>query len=109
MAVADDPDAKYIDVVSVGVHIGVGIRMPRTPAVYERKRKWALDRQRDAEAWRLRLEAAPWRENYSSAKEEEEEVQRQLDEMVEARRLFVCLRTSSRGVGQMLPWSLWGL
>ena len=86
MSVADDPDANFINVVSVGVPTGVGIRMPRTPAVYGRKRKWALDKQRDAEAWRSPWEAAPWRDNYSSAKEEEVEVQRQFDEMVEAKK-----------------------
>ena len=61
MTEADDPDPGVIDLIAAGVPIGVGVRMPRTPAIYARKRKWSLDQQRNSEAWSLPLEAAPWR------------------------------------------------
>ena len=38
-----DPDWKYIADLEEGVDIGVGVVMPRTPAVFEEKVKWSLD------------------------------------------------------------------
>ena len=39
----DDPDWKFIADLEEGVSIGVGVVMPRTPAVFEEKVKWSLD------------------------------------------------------------------
>eukprot|EP00972_Heterocapsa_arctica_P013818 2037897-Heterocapsa_arctica.AAC.1 len=63
---AGDPDVQVCEFTSVGVWLGVDKRMPRTPAVFERKRKWRLDETGD-EASRTM-----WAENYSSAKERPE-------------------------------------
>jgi hypothetical protein len=43
-----DPDyAVFASKYVVGVPMGVGVKMPRTPAVFPPKKKWALERQRD--------------------------------------------------------------
>ena len=39
---AGDPDWRVMDTFARGVRIGVGVRMPRTPAVFPPKRKWRL-------------------------------------------------------------------
>ena len=41
-----DPDHAGITRYAGGVKIGVGIKMPRTPAVFERKTRWSLPHQR---------------------------------------------------------------
>ena len=38
-----DPDWKFFEELVDGVPVGVGVRMPRTPHVYDEKVKWALD------------------------------------------------------------------
>ncbi len=77
-----DPDAGFIDQIATGVPIGVGVRLPRTPAVFPRKRKWAMSRQHDAELWKSPWVASPWRDNYPSAQAELAEVRNQLEELV---------------------------
>jgi len=66
---AGDPDYEILDSYPVGVRIGVGVVLPRTPAVYEERVKWRLPEQgalsdKYAEA---EVEGA-WRANYTSAK-----------------------------------------
>ncbi len=77
---ADDPDVAGLDRFSSGVRIGVGVRMPRTPAVYKRKTRWRAHPQADPrDAAALGFEAA-WRDNYRPAKIHQAEVKRQLDD-----------------------------
>ncbi len=61
-----DPDHAGMEHFCKGVRIGVGTVMPRTPAVYARKRKWRLEGQGDpefdAEGERRALGDA-WRDN----------------------------------------------
>ena len=70
-----DPDWRQLDqgsfAYSRGVPIGVGIKMPRTPAVFERKTKWRCLDQSDFVADR---------DNYNSA----EQVAPQLEELFQA-------------------------
>ncbi len=82
MSEAGDPDSTCIDLIAPGVPIGVGTRLPRTPAVYARKKKWSIAGQQDPEAWRDAWEPQPWRDNYSSADAVEEEIERQLEQLV---------------------------
>ena len=42
---AGDPDWRYMDKLARGVHVGVEVKMPSTPSVYVRKRKWAIKSQ----------------------------------------------------------------
>ncbi len=42
---AGDPDAEAMLRYIEGVPIGVGIKMPRTPAVHERRRRWSIAEQ----------------------------------------------------------------
>ncbi len=64
---AGDPDWQALDVVSTGVPIGVGMRLPRTLAVYGPRKKWALPGQEDPNAWRRQWHGSEWQENYASA------------------------------------------
>ncbi len=75
---AQDADYASIDIIAQGVPIGVNHRLPRTPAVYPRRRKWKLDGQGDPNKWLQRWEARGWRTNYSSATEVADEIESQL-------------------------------
>ncbi len=81
-----DPDHKAIDHFGRGVRIGVGVKMPRTPAVYHRKRRWRLEGQGDP-GFDLQEERAAlgdtWRENYASAKLHDRAILAQLEEAVD--------------------------
>ncbi len=82
---AEDGDHGAADLIAPGVPIGVRHRLPRTPAVYPRRRKWRLSGQEDPEAWRGDgWQKAEWRENYSSATLVADEVEQQLEELVAA-------------------------
>ena len=63
-----------------GVRVGVGVKLPRVPAVYTRKRKWRLKEQEDPEAclWYDDAQGAD-NQNYASAKELAEAVKEQLE------------------------------
>ncbi len=62
-----------------GVRVGVGVRLPRTPAVYPRKRRW---RSYDEDAQRQFDDAidgvSAWQVNYKSALLQKDEIHRQL-------------------------------
>ncbi len=79
---ADDADVAIIGRVTAGVPIGVGVRLPRTPAVYHRRRHWRLAAQDDPQAWRLPWVGPEWRSNYLTAREEQDELERQLEDHV---------------------------
>jgi len=66
---AGDPDYEILDAYLVGVRIGVGVILPRTPAVYEERVKWRLPEQEalSDESADPEVEGA-WRANYTSAK-----------------------------------------
>ncbi len=84
LRVAQDPDLGCWSLYARGVPLGVQDRLPRTPAVYERKRKWRLEDQKDANLWNTPLEELPWRENYASVRPHKDELKRQLEELVAA-------------------------
>ena len=44
---AGDPDAEIFGTYPSGVRIGVGQKLPRTPAVFDRKTAWRLESQAD--------------------------------------------------------------
>ncbi len=79
---AGDPDWKGMTQFAAGIRLGVGRRMPRTPAVYKRKRRWRIPEQADAEGWDGQSVSGVWRDNYRSAKGQRAEVKRQLEEHV---------------------------
>ncbi len=74
-----DADVAGMEHFCRGVRIGVGVRLPRTPAVYPRKRRW---RSFDEEAHRRWEEEADgstaWQINYRSAQLQKDEIHRQL-------------------------------
>ncbi len=79
---ARDPDAAIISEYIEGVPIGVGVRLPRTPAVFDRRTKWSLPEQRLKEAHLADPLSFDWRTNYLSTEPHLEEVERQLEELV---------------------------
>ena len=77
---ADNPDWRILDRYAVGVPLGVDVRLPRTPAVFEQKKKWRLASQASPAIWEQPSCAQAWRDNYTSAKTHIVEVDRQLKE-----------------------------
>ncbi len=77
-----DPDWKGMSQFATGIRLGVGVRMPRTPAVYARKRRWRIPEQSDPDAWKEQTISGVWRDNYRSAKNQRAEVKRQLEDHV---------------------------
>ncbi len=63
-----DPDPAGMNHFAKGVRLGVGVRLPRTPAVYARKAHWRLPEQADADYRDPVSTDAIWRDNYRSAK-----------------------------------------
>ncbi len=105
---AADPDWRGMDRFATGIRLGVGVRMPRTPAVYARKTRWRIAEQAEADGWDMQTIGSVWRENYRTAKTQRAEVRRQLDEHVqqglafrlkpdEARARYPSLQVASLG------------
>ena len=68
---AEDPEVG-IGNFAKGVRVGPGVRMPRLPALYKRKKKWRLASQADPRNYLEDEEAGgehTWRRNYSSLDE----------------------------------------
>ncbi len=51
LEVAEDPDSEILTAYAKGVVLGAEERLPRTPAVFTRKRKWRLE---DTSEWSQR-------------------------------------------------------
>ncbi len=105
---ATDPDAAGLGRFGLGVRLGVGSRLPRTPAVYAKKRRWKLQEQYDPEGWQHPSTESAWRDNYRSAELQADEIDRQLRDHAargmalrltpeEASRRFPGLKVSSLG------------
>ena len=79
LADADDPDAAWLRALprEKGVPIGVGVKMPRVPAVFPPKVKWRLEEVTDP--WEPALN-----DNYQSCEGHEEWMARYADKEVEA-------------------------
>ena len=74
----EDEDFAWLEeVAEEGVHIGVDQEMPRVPAVFEEKTKWNLDFTEDPFADSMA-------ENYKSAEENAEDIERQVMEEVQS-------------------------
>ena len=91
---SSDPVISLGD-ISRGVRVGQGVRLPRLPALYQRKRKWRLPDQDDPTAYlESEIVGDPmWRQNYSSIKEHVSRVLAVLDDQ------------SSRGQAQKMSQS----
>ncbi len=78
-----DPDRRGLDQYGRGVRLGIGVRLPRMPAVFGPKRQWRLAEQRHADD----LEGVPveavWMDNYKSVVVHRSLVEAQLDDHYE--------------------------
>ncbi len=85
LVLGGDPDHRGMEHFARGVRLGVSSRLPRTPAVFARKRRWRLEGQGDpsfdAVAERLALGEA-WRDNYEAAIVHEQAILDQLEDAV---------------------------
>ncbi len=81
-----DPDWRGMEHFCRGVRLGVSHRLPRTPAVYSRKRRWRLEGQSnpdfDVEAERQSL-GGTWRDNYEAAIVHDAAILQQLEDAVQ--------------------------
>ncbi len=88
LALGGDPDHKGMEHYARGVRLGVSAKLPRTPAVFARKRRWRLEGQGDpsfdAAAERLALGDA-WRDNYDAAILHRDAIHEQLLDAVDRR------------------------
>ncbi len=88
LALGGDPDHRGMEHYARGVRLGVSSKLPRTPAVFARKRRWRLEGQGDpnfdAAAERLAL-GDSWRHNYDEAIVHEQAILDQLEDAVERR------------------------
>jgi hypothetical protein len=103
-----DPDPAGMEHFARGIRIGVGVRLPRTPAVYARKTRWRLPEQASADPDAdLDLDSI-WLDNYRTAKDNVSAIEAQLDDHVrrgladrvdaaEAERRYPGLRVASLG------------
>jgi hypothetical protein len=82
LRICQDPDAEAIDCYCEGVRLGHRMRMPRTPAVYEKKDSWRIkyvDPSTIAKSW------AP---NYKTARERQEVIEAKVNEDLAAGRMI---------------------
>ncbi len=77
-----DPDPAGMEHFARGIRIGVGVKLPRTPAVYSRKTRWRLPEQSGADADAEVGVEAVWLDNYRTAKENLGAIEQQLDDHV---------------------------
>ena len=99
LAESGDPDHEVFSSYASGVRIGVGARMPRTPAIYERRNKWRLPSQ--ANPIPEDLDAEPegaWRANYVSAQLMEKEVEKELESLAENNKALEVPEAQARRV-----------
>ncbi len=86
LALGGDPDHRGMEHYVKGVRLGVSYRLPRTPAVFARKRRWRLEGQGDpnfdAASERCALGDA-WRDNYEAAIVHQDAIHEQLVDAVE--------------------------
>eukprot|EP00974_Lingulodinium_polyedra_P045619 4375412-Lingulodinium_polyedra.AAC.1 len=73
-----DPDWEVCKSYEVGVRVGVGVRLPRTPLVFPEKVRWNVPGQEDADV--AAVFAGARRDNYTSAEKRKEEVRKVLED-----------------------------
>ena len=98
LAAAEDPDAEGITGFVRGVPLGVGVKLPRLPALYRKKAKWRLEEQREVHRTEYVDDFPVFLPNYASAQANIEALRRVLDADVEA---GLVERTTREDVGSL--------
>ena len=83
-----DPDPAVISDYATGVRLGVGVKMPRAPAVFARKRRWKYAEQEYADRRDINDIEATWRDNYKSVQLHVDEVEAQWEDLVKRHLAF---------------------
>ena len=83
----EDPAAHMLGRYAAGVRYGVGVKLPRLPAIWRRKRHWRLSEQRRPSDQFTRDPEGHFyegtiRRNYRSARDLEASVREELEQMV---------------------------
>jgi len=96
MAECQDPEGAFFDWLLLGVPVGAGVRLPRTPAIFERKTSWTLP-------WLEEEDAPRWVDNYSSARDRPEVLRKGfLEEEAEGMMVRTTLREAQQKYGPRL-------
>ncbi len=98
-----DPDHHAMDHFGRGVRLGVGVKLPRTPAVYARKRRWRLEGQGDPSfdlAGERDALGEEWRDNYVSARLHQRAI---LEQLEDAEDRGLALRLSAEEAAHHFP------
>ena len=104
----DDPAAHMLGQFAGGVRYGVGVRLPRLPAIWRRKRHWRLCEQRRPSALFVQdpeglLYEGAIRRNYRSARDLEASVRKELEQMVrDGKSIKMSLRQAQARFGKRL-------
>ena len=93
-----DPDVAILRTYDVGVPIGLGVELPRTPLVFPEKHKWSIQEQ---ETWGGDSEQAQSfigvdRDNYPSAHLYDEALEEALEEQVQKGHAFKLTELAAR-------------
>ncbi len=111
---AGDPDRRGISVYYGGVRLGINHKMPRTPAIFARKKHWNLPEQWHADVRDEVPSTGAWRDNYATARAYADLIHQQLVDHhqrglalrlppVVARREFPGLTVMSLGAVAKVP------
>ena len=93
-----DPDWELPESMAEGVPLGVGVELPRTPAVYEEQVKWSLEEDYDGAIHEV--------SNYESVRGHESEVLRLFQEEEQEGWMRRRLRNTAAGCSWQ-GWELW--
>ena len=83
LSIAEDPDAPALDCYAEGMFLGHNRRMPRTPAVFEEKKKWRLGYVPPED------HSVEWVKNYSTAEENLKAVKTKIKEDLLEKRMVL--------------------
>ena len=96
---AQDPEVGIGQYAS-GVRIGPGVRLPRLPALYKRKKKWRLPEQADPLDYMDEEQSgeSPWRANYSTLAALADKVTEVLDDQAERGQVLKLSEAEARSL-----------
>ena len=92
---AEDPEEGLRD-FALGVRVGPGVRLPRLPALYAKKRRWKLPEQNTEDEEREADTDGVWRSNYASLPPMEDKVIAVLEDQATRGQVLKLSETEAR-------------
>ena len=90
--IADDPEAPALDCYASGVVLGHNLCMPRTPAVFEAKKKWRLGYEAPDN------HSEEWVKNYKTAEENMKAVKEKVTEDLKEKRMILMSYAEAKSI-----------